>query len=178
MEPVENGFDEARFHGDVDRNLHCPICLKVFKHPVQCHRNQHLFCTPCISRHLKQLHRCPTCREELTPETLVQPPRIVTDMLSSLNITCDYVQRGCHEVVELGVLELHVKQCNFAPVACSNDGCKLIINRGDIEDHERNECEFRPEVSLRVVVKFFKLKSHMHVCVIIKKIAKNVGKLK
>lgn len=99
-------------------------------------------------------------------------------MLSSLNITCDYVQRGCHEVVELGVLELHVKQCNFAPVACSNDGCKLIINRGDIEDHEHNECEFRPEVSLRVVVKFFKLKSHMHVCVIIKKIAKNVGKLK
>ena len=54
----------------------------------------------------------------------------------------------------------------------------LIINRGDIEDHEHNECEFRPEVSLRVVVKFFKLKSHMHVCVIIKKIAKNVGKLK
>ena len=168
-----------RFHGDVNRNLHCPICLKVFKDPVQCHRNQHLFCTPCILRHLKQLHRCPTCHEELTPETLVQPPRIVTDMLSSLNITCDYVQRGCREVVGLGVLELHVKQCNFAPVACSNDGCKLIINRRDIEDHERNECEFR-EVSLPVLWwRFWNwYPACMSACVIKKKIAKNAGKLK
>ena len=159
MEPVENGYNDARFHGDVDRNLHCPICLKVFKDPVQCLRNQHLFCTPCISRHLKQLHRCPTCHEKLTPETLVQPPRIVTDMLSSLNITCDYVQRGCRKVVELGVLERHIRHCSFVPVVCSNYGCNSILNRQDKLAHERNECEFR-QVSLKVVVMFSKLRTH------------------
>ena len=115
-----------------------------------------------LAINMKQLHRCPTCHEKLTPETLVQPPRIVTDMLSSLNITCDYVQRGCREVVELGVLERHVKHCNFVPVLCSNHGCNSILNRRDKLAHERNECEFR-QVSLKVVVTFSKLKELVHV---------------
>ena len=96
-------------------------------------------CTPCISRHLKRSHTCPICLEQLTPDTLEHPPRIIADLLSSLKITCDYAQRGCREVVELGVLKRHVKHCKFA---------------------------YRT-VSLKFVVKFSKLRSSacMHVCV-------------
>lgn len=114
MDLSEDGYEDSRFRGDVGKNLHCLICSKVLKDPVQCRRKQHFFCTPCISRHLKRSHTCPICLEQLTPDTLEHPPRIIADLLSSLKITCDYAQRGCREVVELGVLKRHVKHCKFA----------------------------------------------------------------
>ena len=76
---LETG-EHNRFEKEVERNFHypsCPMCLNVVKDPVQCRGNQHLFCSPCIKRHLEQYcQTCPTCREELMAETLLQPPRI------------------------------------------------------------------------------------------------------
>ena len=76
---LETG-EHNRFEKEVERNFHypsCPMCLNVTNDPVQCRGNQHLFCSPCIKRHLEQHSQtCPTCREELMAETLVQPPRI------------------------------------------------------------------------------------------------------
>ena len=81
--------------------------------------------------------------EELTEETLGQPARILTDLLSSLKICCDYAEQGCREVVELGVLKTHVASCGFCPVRCSNDECSMTINKRDKEIHENKVCEFR-----------------------------------
>ena len=117
--------------------------MNVLKEPVQCRNNEHYFCSPCIRRHLEQNSpSCPLCIEELTIETLRRPPRIVTDYLSSLMITCDHADRGCRDVVELEVLVSHVANCNFSPVICSNDGCMEIINKQDVENHETNICGF------------------------------------
>ena len=81
--------------------------------------------------------------EELTLETLTQPPRIFMSCFSEMTIRCDYVNRGCQEFVQLGDLETHVKDCGFTPVLCSNEGCLAEINKRDRTHHEAEVCEFR-----------------------------------
>ena len=139
----QQGYEDNRFENTVSPNFHCPICLNVLKEPVMCRRNQHYFCTSCITRHLGNSSTCPTCMEELTVETLTQVPRIVTDYLSELNIRCDYFSRGCRELVQLGNLATHVANCGFSPVKCSNDGCGKVLNKQDKTHHEAEVCDFR-----------------------------------
>ena len=143
MNSREQGYEDDRFENIVSQNFHCPICLNVFRDPVMCQRNQHYFCRPCITRHLQNSQRCPSCQEELTLETLNKAPRIVTDYLSELKIRCDYFSRGCLQSLQLGDLERHVKDCGFTPVLCSNEGCVVEMNKRDRTHHETEVCEFR-----------------------------------
>ena len=148
----------------VAKNFHCAICLSVLKQPMQCTRNEHFFYQPCITRHLAQTQRCPTCIEPLTIQTL-RPARFVKDLLSQLTIRCDNADRGCVEMVKLEMLEGHVATCEFSAVQCSNDGCEVIINRRDQLNHEMNDCNFRQvkcEVCGKNVV-FEKRKLHCYV---------------
>lgn len=170
MDTDEQGYESTRFDSVVDENYICPICMNVLKDPVQCQRNEHYFCTPCIRKHLKRnSNTCPTCRDELTLETLGKSSRLVTRYLSNLKIRCDYFNRGCREVALLGDLETHVKNCGFAAVRCSNEGCVAQVNKRDKIYHETEVCEFR---------KFVKC----HDCSAVKKdcteIKKDVGAMK
>ena len=142
MASAQGGYDDERFESPVAENFHCAICLNVLKQPMQCTRNEHFFCQPCITRHLAQTQRCPTCIEPLTIQTL-RPARFVKDLISQLNIRCDNADRGCVEMVKLEMLEGHVANCEFSAVQCSNDGCEVIINRRDQLNHEMNDCNFR-----------------------------------
>ena len=139
MEP----YEDARFENVVDENYHCPICMNVLKEPVMCQRNEHYFCNQCITKHLENSQTCPTCMDQLTAETLRQPPRIVTSYLLNLKIRCDYLQRGCRDIVRLEDLKTHVESCGFSPVVCSNDGCLMEINKRDKTHHESEVCDFR-----------------------------------
>ena len=144
MASVEEGYDNERFESPVPQNLRCAICLNVLRKPIQCVRNKHSFCQPCITRHLQGTPRCPTCIEPLTLQTL-RPSRLVADWLSQLRIHCDNADRGCPHVEKLELLKAHVAQCGFSPVQCSNDGCELMVNRKDQRNHEMNNCNFRKE---------------------------------
>lgn len=139
----DQGYEDSRFEQAVSQNYHCPICLNVLKEPVMCGRNQHYFCTPCITRHLQNSSTCPSCMEELTLKTLSQAPRIVSDCLSELIIRCDYFNRGCRDLIQLGSLKTHVANCGFSPVICSNDGCSEVVNKRDKIHHEAEICDFR-----------------------------------
>ena len=139
MEP----YEDARFENVVDEDYHCPICMNVLKEPVMCQRNEHYFCNQCITKHLENSQTCPTCMDQLTAETLRQPPRIVTSYLLNLKIRCDYLQRGCRDIVRLEDLKTHVESCGFSPVVCSNDGCLMEINKRDKTHHESEVCDFR-----------------------------------
>ena len=143
MNSREQGYEDDRFENVVSKNFHCPICFNVFKDPVMCQRNQDNFCRPCITRHLENSERCPSCQDELTLETLNKAPRILPDYLSELKIRCDYFHRGCREFVQLGNLERHVNDCGFTPVLCSNEKCRHEINKRDRIHHETEVCEFR-----------------------------------
>ena len=137
------GYDEKRFVGKVDRNFICLICSNVLKDPVLCPRNHHCFCRACITKHLENYQRCPTCADELTVETLAEPQRMVRQMLNALNIHCVYIDRGCQEIVQLQHLDQHEATCGFTPAVCTNQGCGATVNQRDLIHHESEVCEFR-----------------------------------
>ena len=136
------GYPQERFQYAVDKNFYCPICTDVLKDPVQCH-NQHYFCKACLTKHLENSKTCPICVEELTEGDLSKPPRIVTDYLHGLMISCDYSERGCTEFVELGNLGNHTAICCYKPVLCPNERCGATLNTNDLEQHMIERCEYR-----------------------------------
>ncbi len=139
----DRGFEEERFELSVSENFKCAICLNVLNNPKGCRNNQHYFCFGCIGEHLKNSHTCPECMEELTPATLVQPPRVLLNCILELRIKCSYSNRGCLEYVKLGNLQTHVDQCGFAPAKCGNEGCGAEVNEREKVRHETELCKFR-----------------------------------
>ena len=137
------GYDEERFVTTVNRNFLCLICFNVLKDPVMCSKNQHCFCRSCITQHLQNSKRCPTCNDELTVETLAEPPRILKDLINELNIHCVYNNRGCQEIVQLQQLDHHEDSCGFTPAVCTNEGCWATVNKRDLIYHESEQCEYR-----------------------------------
>ncbi len=137
------GYDEERFVTTLNRNFICLICFNVLKDPVLCPRNQHCFCRGCITKHLENAKRCPTCADELTVETLIEAPRVIKDILNELNIRCVYNERGCQEILQLQHLDRHEATCGFTPAVCTNQGCGATVNKRDRIHHESEVCEFR-----------------------------------
>ena len=122
----------------------CKICFKVLDDPVQCRNNEHYFCRKCITENLENSETCPTCMDQLTLETLRPPSRIILEIFSQLKKPrCRHVSRGCEENIEVEDVLLHEQTCGYAPVVCSNEGCKETVNRRDQESHETEECKFR-----------------------------------
>ena len=137
------GYDEERFATTVNRNFLCLICFNVLREPVLCPRNHHCFCRSCITKHLENSRRCPTCADELTVETLTEPQRMVKDYINELNIHCIYINRGCHEILQLQHLDNHEATCGFTPAVCTNEGCGVTLNQRDLIHHQSELCEFR-----------------------------------
>ena len=143
MAARELGYAVERFEGSVSRRFHCGICFNVFKDPVMCRRNQHIFCRGCITTHLTNHRTCPVCMDQLTVDTLTDPPRILTECLSELKIRCNFFTRGCRQYARLDDLERHENDCGFAPAVCSNEGCQLEVNKHELVYHETAVCERR-----------------------------------
>ena len=136
---IDNEFDSA-FVDD----FCCIICNEILKDPVQCQANEHYFCRECITKHLQNSQTCPTCKDELTLETLRPAPRIIVNIVSKIKKPrCSFVSRGCKENVKVEEILLHQQTCNFAPVVCSNEGCEETVNRCDKDSHESEACMFR-----------------------------------
>ena len=138
----ETGYEDELFQYPVGPSLHCCICTNVIKDPVMCD-NEHIFCRACITTHLMYSPTCPTCMQPLTVETLRQATRGIRNLLSELQIRCEFFDRGCGKFVQLGDLERHVADCGFAPAVCSNEGCQLEVNKQDLLHHVTAVCELR-----------------------------------
>ena len=137
------GYATDRFKFSVDRNFLCPICADVLKDPVQC-QNQHYFCKECIKKHLEtNAKSCPICAQDLSEETLAEAPRILTDYLNGLIISCNHADRGCTEEVPISRLKSHVRECDFRPIVCTNEKCGQTFNQKDLAGHVTDECEYR-----------------------------------
>ena len=74
---------------------------------------------------------------------LTKPPRILTELLESLMIRCDYESRGCRELTKLEFLDRHVRSCGYSPTRCTNTGCTEVMNQHEKEIHESELCQFR-----------------------------------
>ena len=137
------GYDEERFVTTINQNFLCLICFNVLKDPVLCPRNQHCFCRGCITKHLENSRKCPTCADELTEETLTEPSRMVKDYLNESKICCVYHDRGCEEIVQLQYLDQHEDSCGYTPAVCTNPGCGATLNKRDLAIHESELCKYR-----------------------------------
>jgi N-acetylneuraminic acid mutarotase len=81
--------------------------------------------------------------EKLTEEALSKPARIVIGYLDGLMVSCEHRERGCVELVELGLLETHISVCEYKPVTCPNERCEAVVNMADLEEHTTEVCEYR-----------------------------------
>ena len=143
-EDIQEGYDVTRFVGEVKEDILCLICKDVPKDPRLCRNKDLFFCLAHISQHLQQNSQtCPYCRDPLTLETLRRPAGFLKNYLDDLKIKCDHHDRGCPDVVRLENLPRHVDQCGFAPVMCGNEGCEMVVNKNEKENHEKNICKFR-----------------------------------
>ncbi|XP_017586949.1 PREDICTED: E3 ubiquitin-protein ligase NRDP1 [Corvus brachyrhynchos] len=131
------GYDVARFQGDVDEDLICPICSGVLEEPVQAPHCEHAFCNACITQWFSQQQTCPVDRSVVTVAHLRPVPRIMRNMLSKLQITCDNAVFGCTAVVRLDNLMAHLNDCEHnpkRPVTCEQ-GCGLEMPKDELPNH-------------------------------------------
>ncbi|RMB90374.1 hypothetical protein DUI87_33260 [Hirundo rustica rustica] len=167
------GYDVARFQGDVDEDLICPICSGVLEEPCSLdllirpflpespipmsdpmsYRSElsltdhshlglaphceHAFCNACITQWFSQQQTCPVDRSVVTVAHLRPVPRIMRNMLSKLQITCDNAVFGCTAVVRLDNLMAHLNDCEHnpkRPVTCEQ-GCGLEMPKDELPNH-------------------------------------------
>ncbi|KAJ8320414.1 hypothetical protein KUTeg_002001 [Tegillarca granosa] len=119
------GYEINRFQGDVDEELICPICSSVLEEPLQAPQCEHAFCGGCIQEWLTRQPTCPVDRNPITPNQLKPVPRILRNLLSRLQLTCDNAAYGCTVICEHNPKK---------PVHCVN-GCGLVVPKDELKDH-------------------------------------------
>lgn len=132
------GYEVNRFSEDVDEELMCTICGQVLESPVQVRKCEHCFCGSCVNEWLKHQSICPVDRSPVSPrEDLIQPPRILRNLLGRLKISCINKEFGCTAVVRLDGLQSHHNECQYnpkRPVACEK-GCGLVVPLDEVPEH-------------------------------------------
>ncbi len=132
------GYEITRFQEDVDEELICTICGLVLESPVQVRQCEHCFCGSCVYEWLKYQRVCPVDRSPVSPrEDLIQPPRILRNLLARLKISCINKEFGCDSVVRLDGLQSHLNECEYnpkRPVACDS-GCGLVVPLDEVSQH-------------------------------------------
>ena len=93
--------------------------------PPQAPHCEHAFCNACITQWFAQQQICPVDRTVVTLAHLRPVPRIMRNMLSKLQISCDNAGFGCGATLRLDQLTSHLKDCQHnpkRPVSCE-EGC-------------------------------------------------------
>jgi hypothetical protein len=133
------GYEINRFIGLSDQlieELKCGICLEIFRKPIVTHCCRQTFCEDCIKSWLRSHNLCPFDRQPITSQQLLQPQRLVTNILDKLDIRCSFESNGCKEVLKLGQLSQHlVNECDYNPERVCRK-CDLKIG----SDFSRHNC--------------------------------------
>ncbi|CAF0734867.1 unnamed protein product [Didymodactylos carnosus] len=131
------GYDVARFPNEIDGELICAICGGVLQDPLQSPDCEHAFCQICINEWLSRNQTCPVDRSAIVPGQLKPVPRILKNLLSRLNITCENEPHGCSAVLKMENLNSHLVECEFNPkklIECAQ-GCGLMIPKDAVQSH-------------------------------------------
>lgn len=95
------------------QHLICLICEGVYDDPVQC-PSEHYFCKHCITNWLTRSQTCPIDRNVLQVRDLEPAPRILSDVINSLEIHCRYHCFGCQTgVAQKEPLPSHLAVCGY-----------------------------------------------------------------
>jgi len=56
-------------------------------------------------------------------------------MLDSLQLRCEFVDRGCTDIIMYSNIISHTNSCKYSPTKCTNEGCEVVVNRLDLQQH-------------------------------------------
>lgn len=137
------GFDLNRFEGEVDQDLVCLYCGKVFEDPVTV-KCGHTFCKLCFQKALsKKKTDCPKCDRDLTSGEAQQATSDLVEKLGKLTIHCEHQQLGCETVVPFEELSNHMgTECAFRLERCEHKGCDERVVHVGLEKH-MEKCDYR-----------------------------------
>ena len=154
QQPRENIDDGCGMCTSIDeeerRKFECAVCFEFMDTPVGCGSCRTRFCRLCLERIAKQggsSPLCSHCRAPFTLESIKVDDELQEDINNSTETTtCPF--RGCGKQVSINALKLHEAQCGHIHMKCkfSEWGCEWIGKRMDLENHDKNECEFRNEM--------------------------------
>jgi hypothetical protein len=138
------GFDVSRFvnlNQSNAQHLKCGICGQIFRNPVIT-RCGHTFCKECLKNKIKSNNGfClgSDCEQLLAKKRKRNDKIYINDfcvdnkslcqIINELKIKCDFVDKGCEEVVPLALLLDHLDVCDYN--LCSDCGLKM----GPTEEH-------------------------------------------
>eukprot|EP01062_Namystynia_karyoxenos_P023575 TRINITY_DN19125_c0_g1_i1.p1 TRINITY_DN19125_c0_g1~~TRINITY_DN19125_c0_g1_i1.p1 ORF type:complete len:424 (+),score=153.40 TRINITY_DN19125_c0_g1_i1:106-1272(+) len=135
----------------VSVEVECAICTgpafkcPVVTTPVGC---EHLYHKSCLQDWLRgkagDSHCCPVCRTVLPPGDAAckVPCREVVNILRAVDVDCPQQCEQPRKRMRYDELETHIaKHCPQTPLACKNDGCRIVVERTKLPDHEK-KCQF------------------------------------
>ena len=138
------GFDVQRFvDQNIDQEFICNICHDVLEDPLMISSCQHLYCSKCIRDCIKVHGVCPQDRSPVSIVKLVEPIRLVKNLINKLKIRCKTSSGGCDSVLTLGELHKHLDKCPENPenkqMKCF---CKKVFTSEEFESHKSSCLEY------------------------------------
>eukprot|EP00742_Colponemidia_sp_Colp-10_P004569 GILJ01004876.1.p1 GENE.GILJ01004876.1~~GILJ01004876.1.p1 ORF type:complete len:453 (+),score=31.26 GILJ01004876.1:1316-2674(+) len=126
---------------EVENDLLCPICLHLFREPVELNECEHVFCRTCLEGALGG-GVCPICQDSITEKSVRRAHRFVINRVDAVQVRCT---NGCGIAISFGRLKTHVDtECEQRLILCP-DGCGSRVKVSDVTSH-RESCPFRKEV--------------------------------
>eukprot|EP00742_Colponemidia_sp_Colp-10_P002473 GILJ01002636.1.p1 GENE.GILJ01002636.1~~GILJ01002636.1.p1 ORF type:complete len:484 (+),score=37.74 GILJ01002636.1:49-1500(+) len=126
---------------EVESDLLCPICLHLFRDPVEINECEHIFCRVCIEGAL-QGGACPVCQEQITDKSIRRAHRFVINRVDAVMVNCP---NKCGSHIPFGRLQKHAnEECEDRTIPCP-DGCEAHIKAADLLKH-RETCGNRKEI--------------------------------
>ncbi len=149
-QPVSSTSATSNSHDDEAlTRFKCMLCYEFMNDPVGCPSAtcSSRFCYKCLVRAARESSRgvpgakpkCPTCRVEFS--RIVRDAELTKEMLHGPTVACRH--EGCPEQqLKLLLVQDHESTCSFEKVKCrySSFGCTWIGRRGDVSQHEGNDC--------------------------------------
>ncbi|XP_037029688.1 uncharacterized protein LOC119069673 [Bradysia coprophila] len=111
------GYDIDRFVNlspDIADHFKCAVCLDIYEAPLELPCG-HIYCLECIRRYFNNRNtiECPECRARIEFREVKPPNRKLLGLLHNLTIKCEFVSKGCNEIVKVENLLAHTGECRF-----------------------------------------------------------------
>ncbi|PRP84907.1 hypothetical protein PROFUN_07561 [Planoprotostelium fungivorum] len=132
----------SRF-GD-DTFFECPICQEPYNYAVETPCCGKCYCRDCLFQWLDKSADCPECRQPIKSREECKPNRAIQRMISSIPIPCPNAGSGCQDIINRGNVETHRTHCLYEPVLCKWSKLCGSILRGQLQQHERDLCPYKP----------------------------------
>jgi hypothetical protein len=112
----------------------CAICLGILNQPLNTPCCLKSFCRECIHRWLEKESKCPVDRRQLYANQLTKCPLILTNLLDTIEVKCDFHAKGCKEILTIKYIKQHTQCCDFNPNKLC-DICSAMIG-DEIKGHQ------------------------------------------